>query len=269
MVDLGEALISGGQELCECLTTFRFVRLVAMGSMSRRRFLKYGIASALFGLGVVSGYFLIRGSKRSSSGSGTKAPLHVGLPPGQSEVDMLEVLQIDGVPEIKLDDWAFEVYGQVQKPLKFSWSQFRELPSTVTDSEFHCVTGWTRLSNRWEGVRFREIAEAVNPTANAKYATIQCYDDYTTSLPLESLLVDDVLFAYGLDGRELPPAFGGPLRLVVPEKYGYKSAKWVRRVKFTETQELGFWERRGYSNTADPWTEDRYASVISGPDRTN
>lgn len=265
IVDFEEALISGRQERCQCLITFRFMRLFAMGSLSRRRFVKYGVASALLGLGVVSGFFLIRGSKGPSSVSGAKTPLHVGLPPGQSEVDMLEVLQMDGVPEIKLDEWAFEVYGQVQRPFKLSWSQFQKLPSAVTDSAFHCVTGWTRLSNRWEGVRFREIAGSANPTASAKYATIECYDEYTTSLPLESLLLDDVLFAYGLDGRELAPEYGGPLRLVVPEKYGYKSAKWVRRVKFTETQELGFWESNGYSNTADPWTEDRYASAQGPP----
>ena len=230
-----------------------------MSSMSRRRFVKYGVASALLGLGVVSGYFLIRGSKGPSGASGTKNPPHVGLPPGQSEVDRLEVLQMDGVPEIKLDDWTFEVYGEVLKPFKLRWSQFQELPSVVTDSEFHCVTGWSRLSNRWTGVPFREIAEAASLTGNVRFATIECYDGYTTSLPLESLLLDDVLFAYGLDGKELAPEFGGPLRLVVPEKYGYKSAKWVKRVKFTETQELGFWESNGYSNTADPWTEDRYA----------
>jgi DMSO/TMAO reductase YedYZ molybdopterin-dependent catalytic subunit len=117
--------------------------------------------------------------------------------------------------------------------------------------------------NRWEGVRFREIAKAANTTANTKYSTIECYDKYTTSLPLENLLLDDVLFAFGLDGKELEPEYGGPLRIVVPEKYGYKSAKWVRRVKFTETQELGFWESRVYSNTGDPRTEDRYARGIS------
>jgi DMSO/TMAO reductase YedYZ molybdopterin-dependent catalytic subunit len=256
--DFEEALKSARLKAMSCLTTFRFERLFAMGSMSRRRFVKYGVASALAALGVASGYFLTRGSKESSSASVAK-----GLPPGQSEVNMLEVLQMDGVPEIKRDEWALEVYGEVQKPSKLSWSQFQELPSIITDSPFHCVTGWTRLMNRWEGVRFSEIAKAANPTANAKYATIECYDKYTTSLPLETLLLDDVLFAFGLDGKELQPEYGGPLRLVVPEKYGYKSAKWVRRVKFTETQELGFWESRGYSNTADPWTEDRYARGIS------
>lgn len=223
-----------------------------MGSMNRRRFMKYGVASAL--AVVASGYFLTRGYKEPSNVSGAK-----GLPPGQSEVGTLQVLQMGGVPEIKLDEWTFEVYGEVQKPFKLSWSQFQELPSIVTDSAFHCVTGWSKLSNRWKGVRFIEIARAANLTANAKYATFECYDGYTTSLLLENLQLDDVLFAYGLDGKGLEAEYGGPLRLIVPEKYGYKSAKWVERVKFTETQELGFWESRGYSNTADPWTNERYA----------
>jgi DMSO/TMAO reductase YedYZ molybdopterin-dependent catalytic subunit len=231
-----------------------------MGSMSRRRFMKYGVASAMIGLGLVLSCFMIRRPEEPSDASRTSnISGSARLPPGQSEVAFLEVLQIDGVPGIKLDEWALEVYGEVQKPFKLSWSQFQELPNIVTVVAFHCVTGWTKLSNGWKGVRFREVAQAANPTANAKYATIECYDTYTTSLALESLLSDDVLFAYGLDGKELEPEHGGPLRLVVPQKYGYKSAKWVRRVKFTETQELGFWESNGYSNTADPWTEDRYA----------
>ena len=122
------------------------------------------------------------------------------------------------------------------------------------------MTGWTRIDNRWEGVQFAEVAKLARPTSKAKYATIECYGVplYTTSLPLEYLMRDDVLFAYNLDGKPLAPGFGGPLRLVVPGKYGYKSAKWVKLVRFTEAQELGYWESRGYSNTADPSTNDRY-----------
>jgi DMSO/TMAO reductase YedYZ molybdopterin-dependent catalytic subunit len=97
------------------------------------------------------------------------------------------------------------------------------------------------------------------PKENAQYATIICDGGYTTSLPLSELLDDDVLFVYNLDGKELEPKYGGPLRLVVPKKYAYKSAKWVRKVRFTQQEELGYWEVRGYSNTADPWTEDRYS----------
>jgi DMSO/TMAO reductase YedYZ molybdopterin-dependent catalytic subunit len=239
-----------------------------MRSMNRRRFMKYGVGSVILGaLGLLSGYFFTRGPEQLSSTISTSGTGR--LPPGQSEVEFLEVFSTDGVPEIKLDDWVFDVNGEVQNPFKLSWSRFQQLPKTMSDSGFHCVTGWTRLHNSWEGVRFTEIATVAKPTAKAKYATIECYGNaftpgegpttYTTSLPLKDLLRNEVLFAYGLDGKMLEAQHGGPLRLVVPQKYGYKSAKWVKRVKFTETQELGFWERQGYSNTADPWTNDRYA----------
>lgn len=225
-----------------------------MGGMSRRRFMRYGVGSAILAaVGVLTAYFLTR-RPEASSGTGR-------LPPGQSEVAALQVLHVDGVPDIDLGKWAFEVDGEVENPVKLSWNEFLQLPKTSDVSDFHCVTGWTKLDNRWEGVRFKEIANLARPTVRAKYATIECYGDivYTTSLPLEDLLRDDVLFAYGLDGKPLEPKYGGPVRLVVPQKYAYKSAKWVKRVIFTETQELGFWESRGYSSTADPRTNDRYA----------
>jgi len=225
-----------------------------MSAISRRRFIRYGVASAILaGLGAVSGYLLLR---RPEQASGTGR-----LPPGQSAVSALEVLHVDGVPQINLDTWTFEVNGEIENTLKLDWNQFMQLPKTVSVSEFDCVTGWTKLDNSWEGVRFGEIAKLARPTGKAKYATIACYGDptYTTSLPLADLMRDDILFAYGLDGKPLEPEHGGPLRLVVPGRYAYKSAKWVRQVRFTATQEFGYWESRGYSNTADPWTNDRYA----------
>jgi len=225
-----------------------------MNSISRRRFISYGVASAILtAVGAVSAYFLSRRPEQ--------APGSSKLPPGQSEVQALQVLHVGAVPGIRLDDWSFEVDGEVENPVTLDWNQFTQLPKTISVSEFDCVTGWTKLENRWEGVRFGEIVKLARPTVKAKYATIECYGNpvYTTSLPLEDLLRDDVLFAYGLDGKQLAPEYGGPLRLVVPQKYAYKSAKWVRRVRFTETQELGYWESRGYSNTADPSTNDRYA----------
>jgi DMSO/TMAO reductase YedYZ molybdopterin-dependent catalytic subunit len=221
--------------------------------MSRRRYIRYGVASAILAvLGGVSVFFLLRRPEQASGAN--------RLPPGQYEVRALEELQVDGVPEISLDTWAFEVNGEVENPIKLDWNQFMQLPKTVSVSEFDCVTGWTRFDNKWEGVRFAEIAKLARPTIKAKYATIECYGVplYTTSLPLDYLMRDDVLFAYNLDGKSLELGYGGPLRLVVPGKYGYKSAKWVKQIRFTETQELGFWESRGYSNTANPWTNDRY-----------
>jgi len=181
------------------------------------------------------------------------------LPPGQYRVDELPVLHLGFVPVFNQASWRFEAYGLVEKALELSWGDFLSLPRHTSISDFHCVEGWSRLDNKWEGVSFRTIVEIVKPKAEARFCTIECEGDYTTSLPMEDLIDEDVLFAYRLDGKELSPEHGGPLRLVVPKKYAYKSAKWVRRIKFTKEQELGYWEKRGYSNTADPWKEERYS----------
>jgi len=185
------------------------------------------------------------------------------IPQGQYAVAQLRVLHVGSVPQFDEENWDFEVYGLVRTPIKMSYTQLKELPNTVSISDFHCVTGWSKLNNVWEGIRFSTLMQMVKPLKAAKYATIECENDYTTSLPLEDLEYDDVILAYSLDGEELPPPYGGPLRIVVPQKYGYKSGKWVRKIKLTEKQELGYWETRGYSNTADPFTNDRYSSALT------
>jgi DMSO/TMAO reductase YedYZ molybdopterin-dependent catalytic subunit/succinate dehydrogenase/fumarate reductase cytochrome b subunit len=193
-------------------------------------------------------------------GSGSSTPKGT-LPPGQTEIEKLKVLHTGiGVPPWDPDTWRFEVYGLVDNPISFTWEEFRALPSVTRISDFHCVTGWTKFDNKWEGVSFNSIKDIAKPRPNAKFATIECLRGYTTSLPITALLHQDVLFAYRLDDQELPREHGGPLRLVVPQKYAYKSAKWVIKVKFTERQELGYWESRGYSNTANPFTNDRYST---------
>jgi len=179
------------------------------------------------------------------------------LPPGQYRVDELPVLHVGSVPVFDQASWTFEVYGLVERPLKLSWGDFLSLPRYTSVSDFHCVEGWSRLDNKWEGVSLRTIVEMVEPKVEARFCTIECEGGYTTSLPIEDLIDEDVLLAYRLNDGELSPEHGGPLRLVVPKKYAYKSAKWVRRIKFTEQQELGYWEKRGYSDTADPWKEER------------
>jgi len=168
------------------------------------------------------------------------------------------VLHYVGVPRIDLNKWTFEVSGEVAHHLILSHAELMALPSVILVSDFHCVTGWSRFDNRWEGISFNEITVRCNPLESARFVTISCDDNYTTSLPLDQLLDDDVLLAYAHDGRPLAPEHGGPLRLVVPKRYAYKSAKWVRALKFTTEQEIGFWEQRGYSNSADPWKEERF-----------
>lgn len=172
---------------------------------------------------------------------------------------MFPVLDL-GIPGSKgRSQWRLKVEGLVESPGEWGWEDFSSLPATISVSDFHCVTSWSRLDNRWEGVAFSVIVQLVRPQSQARYVTILCGDGYSTSLPLADLVAEDVLLAYAHDGQELSPQHGGPVRLVVPQKYGYKSAKWVVTLRFTENQELGFWEQRGYSNAADPWTEDRFS----------
>jgi len=180
------------------------------------------------------------------------------IPPNQRVTSKFPVLHEGPVPKFDSKTWDFVVEGLVKNPVRLTYEEFLKLPKVVSVSDFHCVTGWSKLDNGWEGVAFKTISDLVQPLKEARYVTVVAEGDYTTSLPLEDVLGDDVLLAYKLDDKPLEPKHGGPLRLVVPKKYAYKSAKWVRKLRFTEEQQLGYWENRGYSNTADPWKEERY-----------
>lgn len=181
------------------------------------------------------------------------------LPPGQREVRKWPRLDLGIVPRFDPKAWDLRVDGAVDKPLRLSYDEFVALPSTKTMSAFHCVTGWTTFDNEWVGVTIRELAQRAQIRSMARFATFRCGDGYTTSHPLDVLYDPDVMLTYQWDGKPLPLEHGGPVRLLVPKRYAYKSAKWVRAVTFTEDEELGYWEVRGYSNTADPETEDRYS----------
>jgi DMSO/TMAO reductase YedYZ molybdopterin-dependent catalytic subunit len=181
------------------------------------------------------------------------------VPPNQRVTSKFPVLHVGPIPKFDLEKWDFRVEGLVETPVRLTHEEVLNLPKTVSVSDFHCVTGWSKLDNKWEGVAFQTVSALVKPLKKAKYVMVVAEGDYTTSLPLAELLENDVLLAYRLNEKPLEPKHGGPLRLVVPKKYAYKSAKWVRKLRFTEKQELGYWEKRGYSNTADPWKEQRYA----------
>lgn len=181
------------------------------------------------------------------------------LPPGQREVRKWPRLDLGIVPRFDPTTWDFRVDGAVDTPIRLTYDEVRALPSKTITSDFHCVTGWTTFDNEWVGVTIRELAERAQVRPTAKFATFHCGDGYTTSHPREVLFDDDVILAYEWDGKTLPLEHGGPVRLLVPKRYAWKSAKWARAMTFTEAEELGYWEVRGYSNTADPWTEDRYS----------
>ncbi len=186
------------------------------------------------------------------------------LPPSQRATDRILRWGIDhpGItstnPQLSLETYTLTIDGEVENPVKLNWNDFMTLPKVVSDSDFHCVEGWSVLDCKWEGVSIHEIERLVKPKDVAKSITFECADSYTTSLFREELFGDDVLLAYKLNGEVLEEGLGFPVRLVVPNKYAYKSALWVVRLRFTRGKELGFWERRGYSDSADVWRNDRF-----------
>ncbi|RRJ30271.1 sulfite oxidase-like oxidoreductase [Halocatena pleomorpha] len=181
------------------------------------------------------------------------------LPPGQRETEAFPVLSKDGVPDWDPETWQFHADGAVERELSLSLSAFRSLPHETQRQDFHCVTGWSRLDCAFTGVTFPTIAEQAGVTDAAESVMFTALDGYTTSLPLSDCLRDDVLFAWALDGKALPEEHGGPLRVVTPHKYAYKGAKWVTGVEFLTDHERGYWEKRGYSDAANPWHENRYS----------
>jgi len=184
------------------------------------------------------------------------------IPPRQSRTLKWPVLDASGAPSIDLAQWRFSVEGLVAKPMSWSWEEFQGLPRVKVFADFHCVTRWSRLGNLWEGVSLRELVDrAGGILPKARFVTIYGYDyGWTTNLPVEDLLVADALVALIHDREPLSTNHGGPARLIVPQLYAWKSAKWLAGLEFTENDRAGFWERNGYHMRGDPWKEERFGS---------
>jgi len=180
------------------------------------------------------------------------------LPPGQRETDGFPVLSKSGTPAVDPDEWSFEVFGAVETGLTLSLEEFRGLPSETQTQDFHCVTGWSKFDCQFSGVPFPRLIERAQATGEAVHVMFHSADGYTTDLALADCLREEVLFAYGYDGEALPADHGGPVRVVTPHKYAYKGAKWVTGVELLTEPARGYWEQRGYSQTANPWAEQRY-----------
>jgi DMSO/TMAO reductase YedYZ molybdopterin-dependent catalytic subunit len=181
------------------------------------------------------------------------------IPPGQYRTEKFPVLHYGSVPRTDLAKWDFKVYGQVDSPFGVTWDQFKTLPRKTVEADIHCVTRWTKLDTTWEGVPIREVLRLAQVRPTATHVVAHCEQGYTANLPLAVLDDDDVLLADTFDGQPLEPEHGYPLRLFVPKRYFWKSAKWIRGLEFLDHDQLGFWERYGYNNDADPWKEERYA----------
>ena len=189
------------------------------------------------------------------------------LPVGQHEVRNWPVLDLGELPEIDMSTWTLEVGGHVENPLTLSWAQFLALPQAEDVSDFHCVTTWSRYDNHWQGVRFKTLTELAVPKDEAAFVLCTGYDcmpgsdvPYTTNLPLRRAVEGDVMLVHTWEGRPLPAEHGGPLRMITPKLYAWKGTKWIRRIEFLPHNQRGFWELRGYSDSAEPWFDDRYST---------
>jgi len=179
------------------------------------------------------------------------------LPPGQYLTKKWPVLSYERTPSGLPTDWKLKISGEVANPFELTWEEFLALPRTTLTTDFHCVTSWSRYDNTWEGVHIREILRRASPLPSAKFVMAHSWTGYTTNLPLSDL-DDDVMIVIKHDGQDLEADHGGPVRLLVPKLYAYKSAKWLDGLEFMQQDLPGFWERRGYHNRANPWKEERY-----------
>lgn len=181
------------------------------------------------------------------------------LPPGQRLVRDWPVLDLGIQPHVPLDLWKLSIDGAVENPTVWDWNAFLDAPQSDFVSDIHCVTQWSRYDNRWSGVSAATILDIVKPKTETKHVVFHGHDGYQTNVTLEVFSAPDVLVAHSWEGEPLTREHGGPARIVIPQFYFWKSAKWVRRIEFLAEDRPGFWEVRGYHNEGDPWKEDRYS----------
>lgn len=193
---------------------------------------------------------------------GTGKPNRHGMPVvpvGQVITKKWPVLDLGIQPAISLESWRLIVNGEVEHPVTLTWEDFMALPQTEDVSDFHCVTTWSKLNIGWKGVRLLDLAALVQPKDSATHIMCYGYDDYTTNISMEEGLKPDVLVVHTAEGEPLAREHGGPARIITPQLYAWKGSKWIHRIEFLAKNKLGFWEERGYSNTAYPWRNDRYS----------
>ena len=180
--------------------------------------------------------------------------------PGQFVTEKFPVLHYGSVPAIELATWDFRVFGLVETPITLTWDEFRALPETTLTTDIHCVTRWSKLDTTWTGVRWRDFIEAVGVkfSLDASHLMAHCENNFTTNLPLDILDDEETMFAWEFEGEPLTAEHGWPLRLLVPKRYFWKSAKWIRGIEFMAGDRPGFWERNGYHMNGEYWREERF-----------
>ena len=182
------------------------------------------------------------------------------LPPGQHLTKDWPVLDLGVVPPVSRERWRLDVYGAIENPVFWTFAEFTAQKQAQFTSDIHCVTTWSRYDNEWEGLATRELLAACQPREDARFVVLHSYDGYTTNLALDDFAAEDALLAHSWSGQPLTEEHGGPVRLVVPHLYFWKSAKWLQAIEFLTNDAPGFWEVRGYHNRGDPWAEQRYSS---------
>lgn len=182
------------------------------------------------------------------------------LPSGQLFTEKFPVMTYGPTPVIEPERWSLNIKGLVTDERSWTWEEFLALPQTTLQADFHCVTHWSRFDDEWTGVMFRDLWERIKDVVKPEAAHVMqhAYGGYTTNLPLAWMLEEDVMLAHTFNGRPLPVDHGGPVRVFTPRRYGWKGAKWIKSLEFMDRDRPGFWEQNGYSNTADPWKEERY-----------
>ena len=181
------------------------------------------------------------------------------IPPGQSVTDGFPVMTASFTPDIRPEKWTLTLKSGVRPVKTWDWASFNALPQTMWKGDIHCVTHWTKLDTVWEGVLFETLLMDAGLEPPSQHILATSHEGYTTNLPLADLLDGKAMVATRFDGKPLVRDHGGPARLLVPHLYFWKSAKWLRQLQFTERDEAGFWELRGYHNYGDPWTEQRFS----------
>lgn len=181
------------------------------------------------------------------------------VPPGQHLASGFPVLTYGQTPTVDIDTWEFKVWG-LATPKTFTWEDFMAMPQTEFTADFHCVTTWSKLDVKWRGVKVTDFMQQIEVNPKAVHLMEHCYGGYTTNISMEDFLREENFFAHTLFDEPLPPDHGGPMRLVVPHLYAWKSAKWINGLEFLDRTDLGFWERNGYHHRGEPWAEERYSS---------
>lgn len=224
--------------------------------LSRREFMALS-GGALVQISLPGVFVKLSHAETADLASELRSDGRLRIPPGQMAVESIQ--KMGGTSGPGLDPgWRLQIKGEVKKTTTFTWDDLMQFPQTDLVCDVHCVTGWTLLDSRWQGIGLRRLMDAVGVTEQAAYVIFEAHAGYTTSIPVSEAHKDNVILAHTFSGERLSEPHGAPLRGLVPDRYFYKSAKWIQGIKFSATDELGYWESSGFSNTADPWKEDRY-----------